>query len=270
MLNLFTDTKDIIEEKWAGVICSNFPAYADFWNKFIGVRKIKKSNRLIWYKYSYPPIWRKDQKATFRSHIEELFMAHYSIFCNLAGAHYQLKQCNLSLGLSFSEKHFRHWEAFESCYQHMGNVVNSVHLFWEKIFIIEGKLTQRQKNQNLNKNKIKPLWKNLLRDERKLYLYRKMMNMFERKGQILVIRNNIVHYARVFAVYLGNQGYGLPYRLSRNIRWSQKKIYKTGILAHKKAEKHLTELEILLNDLQKIAIKKFDNYLINEGVSVKY
>src|SRR5437879_1360558 len=123
MKNLFTDTKDAVEKKWGKTVHKHYPEYSNFWNEFIGVRDSAKARRLIWYKYEYPKAWDRNKKNRFTQNIEELFMAHYSLFCNLAGAHFQLKNCIKSLNTTnTTDMHFKYWESFECCYQHMGNV----------------------------------------------------------------------------------------------------------------------------------------------------
>lgn len=264
------DTQDSIEKLYGEQILKNYPAYGDFWNKYIGTRRTHKSRKLSWYQYNFPTTWTLNQKVNFRKQLQEMFMAHYSLFCNLAGAHYQIERCKRSLEIIGPSKHFLYWEAFECFYQHLGNVVNYTYMFWEKILKFKDPTLQlRDRYHNLKKKKVEDALQNLLTARRKKGLYTHFANQFTGKGQVLVMRNNIVHYARLYATSLpDNIGYGLPLRITKNSRWSGK-LLKKGNIAHIKAEKHLTLVEVLVNDLENIAIIEFDQYLRNTNVSVR-
>lgn len=274
MKDLFSDTKDIIERKWARMIDKKFPAYALFWNEFIGVRTKTSSQILLPYKYQFPSTWTSIAKKKYLQDLEELAMAHYSLFCNLAGAHFQIDECVASLGLAEDEeRHFHYWESFEVCYQHMGNAINYFYLFWDKIFALTNNPIRRNTNGDLNKTTVSNAIENYFRSQRKYSLHKKLKQEFGRKGQIVIIRNNTVHFARVASWSLSTNGrvfYFLPYKLQSNTRWTKKTKVKKGIMADKKAVKHLSELEVLLNLSEELAIKKLRTYLQTEGISIKY
>lgn len=272
MKSLCTDSKDVVEKKWAEVVCRLYPTYALFWNEFIGVRTKLSANKLLWYRYSYPKSWSTYQKQQYEHNLEELFMAHYTLFCNLAGAHFQHNECIASLKRkNIEEMHFRYWEAFECCYQHMGNARNYFYLFWDKIFAACDNPISKRTNGDVDISKVSKEIEKLFRSKRKLKLYKAIEKEFGRKGQIIIIRNNTVHYARVASWLVArNVGYALPYKLYPNVRWTQKKHPSSGILAHKKIEEHLKNLETIINEAEEIAITYFRNYLQNKKIIIQY
>ena len=271
MKNLLIDTRDSVEKKWARTVCKHYPEYSYFWNEFIGVRNSLRARRLVWYEYKYPQTWDRNKKSRFTQNIEELFMAHYSLFCNLAGAHFQLKTCLKSLKTTnIADRHFKYWESFECCYQHMGNVINYFYFFWEKLFSLTGKNIPRQRNGDLSKSAVDRELSLLFISKKKISLYKSSKTYFGRKGQIATIRNNIVHYARLSTSSIGDKGYLLPNKISSNIRWSKAGPFRKGFLAHKKAEMHLIELETIINKLQIYAKEKLREHLVAERILIKY
>ena len=92
---------------------------------------------------------------------------------------------------------------------------------------------------------------------------------FRRKSQIMIIRNNIVHFARLSTVPIGNLGYLLPIKISENRRWINS-IPKKGIRAQFKAKNDIIKLEKVLNNLEDMAILLFRTYLKNQKISIVY
>lgn len=273
MNDLFSDTKDVVEKKWAKTVCKNFPAYASFWNEFIGIRTKKSSRLLFPNEYKLPKKWTKNEIKEYRHNIEELAMSHYSLFCNLAGAHFQLDECISALDLTQEdEKHFRFWESFEVCYQHMGNAINSFYFFWEKIFALTGTSINIRRESEF-KRLVQDQIELYCKSKRKLLHFKKLKKEFGRKGQISIIRNNIVHFSRLASWSSSVNGkvfYFLPYKLQSNVRWKRSKQIYCGIMAHKKAQKHLYELEDILNIFEELAIDRLRTYLQTEGITIKY
>lgn len=271
MKDILTDTQDIVERIWGKKIYIHFPAYKTFWDKFIGVRTISPSKTLLPYKYNLTNLRNISDKVKFKNNLEELCMAHYSLFCNLAGAHFQLEEFNRVLAYKNKKLiHFQYCETFENCYQHMGNAINFFFLFWEKIFLLTNVYVLRNSNGDLNKNNVSNQIELLFRRKRKFKIVKQIIKHFGRKGEIEIIRNNTVHYARVAFIPAGEFGYALPYRFKPNQRWSQMKRRKTGILVQIKARNNLLLLEKILNSSELIAIDYLHSYLLNNNIEIQY
>jgi hypothetical protein len=72
----------------------------------------------------------KDQ-SRIREGYEEICIAHYTLFCQLAGAHHQMKQAVEALQIGERERHFLFWEACDNFYQHLQNAIYMMyHLHW--------------------------------------------------------------------------------------------------------------------------------------------
>ncbi len=146
MKNFERDSKDCIEQLFKKRILKKFPLYATFWNIFIGN---KEKAPLKPYGLKIPASL-KTRKKDIASTYLEITYSHYTLFCHLAGAHFQLKELKRSLKYKNPwEKHFRHWEHFEVFYIHLGNAMYQVYHLWKLLFLfknIAGKVRILLKN----------------------------------------------------------------------------------------------------------------------------
>lgn len=99
-------TEDRIERLFAPKILADFPYYAEFWQKFIGVRLEPPRDRFLPYRLEMPNTLPDSCKVLHC--YEKVSMRHYSQFCDLAGAHYQLEQALQALRMEFESRFFLH------------------------------------------------------------------------------------------------------------------------------------------------------------------
>ena len=120
-------TKDAIEQLYSHVVLKGFPLYATFWEKFIGVKDKSVRGFLRPYGLKIPAVLRSEKKEINNIYLEITYI-HYTLFCHLAGAHYQIDELKKSLqDICSKQRHFKHWEAFENIYFHLGVVMNQLY-----------------------------------------------------------------------------------------------------------------------------------------------
>ena len=115
-----------------------FLGSGEFWSKFIGV-KVRRG-LLLPYGLRIPSRMSGDRPSQgCRAGYEDLSMAHYSLFCHLAGAHFPVQELRALSLLPIASKtsRFRHWEAFESVYLHLGICFNEFSHLWKSFFLIK-------------------------------------------------------------------------------------------------------------------------------------
>lgn len=242
-------TRDKIEQLFAPQILPYFPYYAEFWEKFIGVRS---ENRLLPYQLCISAAATNGQQI-LRYH-EEISMRHYSQFCQLAGAHFQLEKATEALReTNEAWRHFLFWEAFDNFYQHLGNARNQMYGLWEAI-------------QNINKSLPRKL-REYLESRDKSELWREF---YRWEQETITLRNNIVHYSRGGAPY-SNRTYWLPLPIQKNVAWSETLAQcKSFQEATKKMKKDLSELESLLNTVQRLMGSELEKSFELLGVKIAH
>ena len=182
MKNFSSDTKDSIERLYQSTILTNFPNYALFWNKFVGV-KFSKSRNLLPYGLKYPTGMSASQRKDISLNYRELTISHYTLFCQLAGAHFQLEELKKYPIKHSRLSYFRHFEHFESCYLHLGIVFDQMYHLWGILFYLQGR----------GRNKIRGKLETYLTGKRKKYMWIKFKKL---NSDSIELRNNITHFAR--------------------------------------------------------------------------
>ncbi len=242
-------TQDKIEQLFAPKILSCFPYYAEFWEKFIGVRS---ANRLLPYQLCIPATATNEERMLILKCHEEISMKHYSQFCQLAGAHFQLEKATEALGeTSESWRHFLFWEAFDNFYQHLGNARNQMYGLWQEI-------------QNVNKSLPAKL-KEYLESSHQCDLWQEIDRWEE---EAIDLRDNVVHYSRGAALY-GGGTYWIPLPMSRNVAWSETLAqHKCFQEAPKKMVNDLCKLEALLDKVQRLMGNELEKSFQSKGVVI--
>jgi len=259
------DTRDAIERLWGRRIVSKFPMYADFWESFIGYRRWNKQLPLKWYLYKYPSSITKVEKRKIKDKIEQIFMSHYSIFLELAGANHHLKKMKQSLKVKNNkQKIFLHWEAFNCFFQHLQNIGYQVFRLWRLLGELESGKAMNARNSLLI----------YLGRVRKKYLYLQFDKFFNRdNGQVSVIRNNIVHFSsRSFAWWEPGIGFTIPYKSKGNINWSWQQSRKPRVRQStiKFSEGMLENIYNIVNSIHKEYINFYSDFLHRNKILIKY
>ncbi len=169
------DSYDAIERLYGNIVLKDFPKYGEFWERFVGRDINLKSMR--WYPIKFPKSFSGKNRREFYRFREEICMAHYSLFCNLAGAYFQLDELKKTINQCQTEEGlFRHWEHFECFYFHLGACFFQIFHLWEILpRSINLKLEEYLKQEHLTKR------------------WGKFKNFHKRTS---ILRNNIMHYSR--------------------------------------------------------------------------
>jgi len=258
--NFNKDTRDRIEKLYKRIICEKFPKYGTLWNLFVGDGTTRRSRLLRPYGMRIPSSSKHRAKEIRRLYLT-FTQIHYTLFCNLAGAHYQLNELKKSLSIAnINIKYFKHWEAFECLYSHLGIVRNSMYGLWGVFFELSQTIGKDKFNDvGIVKNKLAAhLTKNMY----------KRIKTFDDK--IITIRENITHFSRISHLYL-NDKYYIPLRMKRRkyIIWDKQLQGKGYQETWAKACQDIENIETLLNSLHSILIHNFNNWLMCSNISIK-
>jgi hypothetical protein len=250
-----TDTKDAIEILYQTAILTNFPNYALFWNKFIGV-KPQKNGKLLPYGLKFPAGIATNQKKGISTNYRELTMTHYSLFVHLAGAHYQLAELKKTSIKKSKQSYFKHFEHFETCYMHLGIIFDQMYHLWGILFDLQG-IGRDYTRRNLEI---------FLTTKHKKYLWVKFKKL---NNNSIVLRNNITHFARG-ASKISNGKCFVPELTKRNINWEKEWKFKNWRNTTIKAEQDLINCETTLNELHSMLISGISDYLNSLSIGIKY
>jgi hypothetical protein len=251
MKNIFTEkTKDIIEQLYGPELLMLFPNYSAFWEEFIGD---PKKDIPIAYGLLFPSNLAGQEEI--EEAYDEICMAHYSLFCHLAGTHFQLENLKRVLKLDdFRRKYFEHWETFEVCYFHLGSVFYQMYHLWGLIFLLKKEVTRDKSGrfQASIKNKLK----NYLEDSGQDSLCEEIDELDE---EIKDLRDNIVHFSRgASEVHFGE--FHIPKKTGREA-WKKQHETEEWLETSKKIKMDLVGTEKLINSIHSLLIKEFRNFL---------
>jgi len=261
------DSKDSIEKQYSTIILAKFPRYAEFWQKFIG-GKVDPTGRFSTVPYglsfSKSSLSTIDVKAVERDY-EELAMAHYTLFCELLGAHDELENLRLTLKIADPcERLFKHFKTFENLYSHMSNAINQVCHLWALLYDMKGLQRRNRKGMFVGSQTRKNLKRTLNSHSRHLAIRLK-----EIENQIDCYRNNYVHFAHGICI-VTESGFHVPKVPPRNPLWSnmtQTKDWNDTVI---RSEKDLSNLETLINDLHEKLIYELKAFFTSKSILVKY
>lgn len=247
-------TLDAIEKLYADVICVNFPNYAVFWDSFVGGKYDKDAGMIIHHNLEFPRSFRGNTDKC-RKQIETIFQVNYTMFTNLAGAHFQLNNLKESLKLEMGDpqRHFLHWEAFETAYIHLGNIKYQLKTIWDYLSKLIPTL-QRKKMTDFLNGTDKGEYKRLFSEE-------------GNPNSILNWRNNFCHFSRN-ASTLRDGFYYVPVNLERNVIWCEQLESDTEDRTDVKLEEDLHRVELLLNKIEGVFCKVFKKYTEDNKIEI--
>lgn len=253
MKNFKRDSKDCIEQLFKKDILKKFPLYATFWNKFIGN---KEKAPLKPYGLKIPISLRARKNDILNAYLEITY-AHYTLFCRLAGAHFQLKELRRSLKYKNSwKKHFRHWEHFEVFYMHLGSAMYQVYHLWKLLFLLKR-----------NNGGPKKLLEDFLISKREKHLFNEIEAI---DNEIIILRDNITHYSRVIHLPLADGGYAIPLKNKRNASWKKQARAKLFYETRMKCQNDLGNFEEIINKLHQILMDEMDAYFVSNRIKINY
>jgi len=241
-----SDSKDLIEIRFASTILKNFPYYADFWEEFIGYDKTKKI--LSPFPLKFPKGMHKQTQQLITQNHEQIAIHYYSIFCGLSGAHFQIEKASEALKeKDKGKKHFLFWEAFGNFYMHIGNTRYYLMKLWE----------EARKLLCLPKTSIE----DLLSGNAKL-----KEQYTDIKNNTLQTRHNLVHYARNSYAILEKK-YWIPFpppKNPKNIMLNKTKLKD----ATEQMESDLKDMEIFLNSIMHIIKNKLYIHFTQNNIKI--
>jgi len=253
-------TKDVVEQLYGAKVIQDFPNYAEFWIKFIGDPKKGTPDA---YGLSYDPNFKSEEREKIDKIYDEICMAHYSLFCHLAGAHFQSEQLESILKLGDSkDKFFQHWETFEIGYFHLGSVFYQVYHLWGLLFLLKGEVTRT--NQGF-KPRIKEKLRDYIRTKGQITLLTEFDDII--KG-IKDIRDSVVHFSRVASLYIDGE-YLIPFNLKQTI-WAEQVKEGGWLETCRKTKSDLRRTEEVVNTIHDYLIAEVDNFLKGKQIKINY
>ena len=278
-VKFFGYSRDRIERLYGREILVRFPNYESFWEEYIGQKICNKM--LAPYGLSFPKNISNKEKAITKIIYERLTMAHYTLFCALAGAHYQLsilqRNCD---DLITPRAYFRHWDSFENIYIRLGNAFNQVAHLWKLFFALRDlslstysvstllEIINDDRRSNVRINVSNNL-ESLLKQRRKHGLFKEYRKC---EKLLKILRNNIVHFAREGSI-LCNGRFLLPFKIRENTNWRKqvKNIIKQGgIATGRRALIDVSRAEVQINVLHAVLFDVFGEYLKSKNIKVSY
>jgi hypothetical protein len=253
-------TKDVVEQLYGANVTQDFPNYAEFWIRFIGDPKKEKPGA---YGLLYDIQFDNDKKEKIDKVYNEVCMAHYSLFCHLAGAHFQSEQLENILKLADSkDKIFQHWETFEIAYFHLGSVFYQVYHLWDLLFLLKGEVTRHN-------HRFRPS----ITEKLKNYLELKGQNaLFEEVDKttedIRDIRDSIVHFSRTASLYLNGE-FLIPFNLKQTI-WSEQAKEGKWLETYRKTKSDLRKTEKVINTMHDYLIIEYEDFLKSKQIQINY
>ncbi|MDI6903002.1 MAG: hypothetical protein QMC77_04625 [Methanocellales archaeon] len=268
MKNFLSDTRDVIEQLYGPVIVQHFPNYGVFWSKFIGVRD-DVEDRLVPYGLNLSNVPGENSEEIERCY-QELCMAHYTLFCHLAGTHFQITQLENSTKLvDKKERYFRHWEAFELCYLHLGIVFNEIYHLWGLVFLMEKRGNVKRAENGRIYGSEKELGEYLNQIGQKGESLHKQIEKL--REDVIILRNNITHFARgLHKLVPRGSGYAIPLKIIKNMLWVNKSKTTEWRLTDFKIKQDIENVETLLNNLHELLIQEFDYFRNQQKIGIRY
>jgi hypothetical protein len=246
------DSRDAIEQFYGDDILKHFPNYEAFWRQFIGN---PNSEKPVPYEYVFPSNMNSAEVSFIRKHYERIQIAHYSIFCQLAGAHFQLSKLQESGVLKDPrEKYFKHWEHFEAGYLHLGSVFYLLEELWNIVIRLKGSSRHKFSEEFLGSMK---------KDKLALRLETTRKN-------VKTMRDLVVHRGRAFTSFLHKGKFYIPLEVDMSMVWSQYIAVQEFIETTEKLYEDITEVEELLNDLHAFLISEYTDFIKTKNIHIDY
>jgi hypothetical protein len=246
-------SKDMIEQLYGEEILENFPNYEKFWEEFIGNPNAAQVEP---YMYCYPDDMTVSERKKIENSYLKIQMAHYTLFCHLAGAHFQKKELETAQGLKdHKEKYFRCCEHFEAAYMHLGSVFYVLETLWCTVLRLIG---QREGKKGLGK------MTSFLENEHKNDLAARLKKIDE---NMMNRRHLPVHYSRVFVTWHQGDMY-VPINVQEKMLWSQGYETNEWRRSDRQLSSDLIQIEKLVNDLHEVLIEKCGTFLAGKSVVV--
>jgi hypothetical protein len=243
----------MIEQLYGEEILRNFPNYEKFWQEFIGD---PNADKIQPYNYRYPDSMNNGQRSRIENSYLKIQMAHYTLFCHLAGAHFQEKELRSAQGFKdHKEKYFRCCEHFEAAYMHIGSVFYVLETLWCTVLRLIG---HREGKKGLGKlvKFLEAKGENELA-KRLQEIDKSMMNR----------RHLPVHFSRIFVMWHEGEMY-VPRNVQEKMLWSEGYEATEWIRSDRQLYFDLVQTEKLVNDLHEVIIKEYETFIANQNIVI--
>jgi hypothetical protein len=247
------ESLDSIEKMFAEKVLKVFPYYGEFWKELIGVRS-GSNNRLTPYGLIIPPEIQGEEKKRILTCYEMICITHYSLFCQVAGAHHELELAESALKTTDDKRHFLFWEACDSFYEHLKNTLHMLYALYRAVYCLSGIKIKENKTRETFKNE-KKIDKSVIDRISKL------------EGQLDAIRNTVVHFGRLGA-YEEKGKYYFPLPLKKDVLWSELESSPPERQEiNKFMNSNLIEVEEILNYLDEYLAGIINTLLTERGMA---
>src|SRR3990170_4560286 len=238
------DSNDSIEKLYGNEVLKHFPNYGVFWRQFIGNPNSEKPEP---YEYTFPSNISVEEKKRILKNYEKIQITHYSLFCQLAGTHFQLKELENTLkNVKDPEKrYFRHWEHFEVGYLHLGSVFYLQKTLWDVIH-------------------------NLIAENQQELETKLAQRLEDTKKYVKTLRDLVVHRGRAFTNFPHKGRFYIPLKVNREMVWSQFSIVKERTETSKQLKGDLIKVEKLMNELHTPIISEYRDFINKKNIQIEY
>jgi hypothetical protein len=247
-------SRDSVEQLYGSIVLENFPNYEKFWVEFIGDPRAKQVQP---YEYSFPKSVHPKEQRRINEVYEKIQITHYTLFCHLAGAHFQGKELKNAESINDpKERYFRHCEHFEAAYMHLGSAFYVLETLWNIILKLAG---YPSGNQRLGK------LVNYLNQKGRTDLVSKL----DDANRLLMVRRHLpVHFGRAFAKWHKGHLY-VPLSVRKDMMWSQGAQTEDWRRSDRQLAFDLINTEKLINDLHGILIDEYRRFLASKNIQIK-
>ena len=257
-------TRDAIERLYYKEVLTDFPLYKDFWEEFIGVRVEPSGVALRPYKLNLPA-GLEPQRSLIEEIYEHICMIHYGCFCHLASAMHELESViNSKSEQDPQQRHFKHWQAFEASYLHLGAAWQEIKLLWEYICIklMKLRLVSSKSTMHDDANIIWDYFEGLQTST----IHQKLNDM---DAEIIEFRNDIAHFARRVNRLNGN-GFEIPKVFQKNVSWTIQSGSLNWITTEDKLESDIHTCEQIFDLTHKHLIAELHSTLNHHQITIDY
>jgi hypothetical protein len=259
------DSYDVMERTYGNVICSGFPSYAKFWELFIG-RDLSTKTRM-WYVFELPPsISARDRQITDEWR-EEISMAHYSLFCSIAGAYFQMAELNKLLPIiEINNTIFvKHWEAFECFYSRLGISYFQVFHLWDCLALWEKGISRAEALQMGRREKA------IIRTDFILKIgHKDEWDMFKLShDDFKIVRDNLTHFSSHFSHKFRHGYFSIPAIINKNELWTAQRNKADWRRTNVTMQRDLELSEKTFDSVHVAFIGAFGKEITRRGIKIK-
>lgn len=260
------DTVDLIEQKWWPEISRRFPCYGQFWETFIG--RGPEEAVLRPYGLVVPPSISTDSARAILEAYTDVVRAHYSEFCELAGAHFLLTKAQSSYGGSDrGDGLFRFLEAFNGLYDHLGTSRNMAYRLWKRLSRIAAAAGATRPAIGREQEGGRELIEKCLRFYGKAPAVTDLATI---EAEVVPIRDNHVHESGTTLVLLdGRYWFKLPAEEAQR-RFAGVSPLPELEEACARMKRHLDLMERLLETSEQLMATELSEVLASGGIRVDY